>query len=289
MAAHGTARARTCPPQVRRTHCRPMTDAGNAGPMPGHAAADRRRVAVAIALAGALLAWGALNAWPFFADDAYISLRYAQRLLAGHGLTWNDGERVEGFSNLLWTLLCAGLGALGVDLVAAARALGITCTLATVALLARRFRGTWPGALAAPLFAATPALPVWTIGGLELPLVWLAVTGALLQVERAFARAWPPRALLGAGAWFAVADLTRPDAPLFAGVAALFVALAARRAGGTAAAARALGWLLLLPAATLLAQLAFRLAYYGDYVPNTARVKLGFSFELLGGGMRYLG
>ncbi|MGB3965886.1 MAG: hypothetical protein WBO45_04080, partial [Planctomycetota bacterium] len=58
---------------------------------------------------------------PFFSDDAFISLRYAQRLLAGDGLTWTDGEAVEGYSNLLWVLATAGLGALGVDLVTAAR------------------------------------------------------------------------------------------------------------------------------------------------------------------------
>ena len=44
---------------------------------------------------------------PFIADDALITLRYAERLLDGHGLTWNDGERVEGYSNLLWLQLTA--------------------------------------------------------------------------------------------------------------------------------------------------------------------------------------
>lgn len=38
---------------------------------------------------------------PFMADDAFISLRYAERLAAGNGLTWTDGERVEGYTNLL--------------------------------------------------------------------------------------------------------------------------------------------------------------------------------------------
>jgi hypothetical protein len=42
-------------------------------------------------------------------DDAYISLRYAQSLLDGHGLIWNAGERVEGYTNFLWTVLLAAI------------------------------------------------------------------------------------------------------------------------------------------------------------------------------------
>ena len=62
---------------------------------------------------------------PFFADDALISLRYAERFVQGLGLTWNDGERVEGYSNLAWVLATAALHALGMDLISAARVLGI--------------------------------------------------------------------------------------------------------------------------------------------------------------------
>src|SRR5918993_5205805 len=61
---------------------------------------------------------------PFLSDDALISLRYAKRLVEGHGLTWNAGERVEGYSNLLWVLCAAALNRLGVDLIDAVRVLG---------------------------------------------------------------------------------------------------------------------------------------------------------------------
>ena len=59
-----------------------------------------------------------------------ISLRYADRLQQGRGLTWTDGERVEGYSNLLWVLMTAGLGWLGLDLVLATRLLGVAGQLA---------------------------------------------------------------------------------------------------------------------------------------------------------------
>ena len=43
------------------------------------------------------------------ADDAMISMRYAWNLAHGSGLVWNPGERVEGITNLLMTLLMATL------------------------------------------------------------------------------------------------------------------------------------------------------------------------------------
>ena len=38
-------------------------------------------------------------------DDATISMRYAWKLAHASGLVWNHGERVEGYTNLLMTLL----------------------------------------------------------------------------------------------------------------------------------------------------------------------------------------
>ena len=37
-------------------------------------------------------------------DDAFISFRYARNLVRGHGLVFNPGEAVEGYTNFLWTL-----------------------------------------------------------------------------------------------------------------------------------------------------------------------------------------
>jgi arabinofuranosyltransferase len=40
-------------------------------------------------------------------DDAMISMRYAENLANGHGLVWNIGERVEGYTNPLMVLIMA--------------------------------------------------------------------------------------------------------------------------------------------------------------------------------------
>ena len=109
---------------------------------------------------------------PLFFDDAYISLRYAMRFLQGQGLTWTDGEAVEGYSNLLWVLGCAALGALGLDLVDAARVLGLLCALLAMAALLfafppRNWRGSLP-ALAGTMFIALAGpIAIWAIAGME--------------------------------------------------------------------------------------------------------------------------
>src|SRR3982751_6884282 len=41
-------------------------------------------------------------------DDANIFFVYARNIAGGHGFVFNvGGERVEGFTSLLWTLICA--------------------------------------------------------------------------------------------------------------------------------------------------------------------------------------
>ncbi|CAN5650269.1 MAG: hypothetical protein M3494_08935 [Actinomycetota bacterium] len=51
-------------------------------------------------------------------EDAFVPFRYARSPLAGDGLVFNPGgERVEGITNLLWTLALAGAsGASGMPL-----------------------------------------------------------------------------------------------------------------------------------------------------------------------------
>ena len=58
--------------------------------------------------------------------------------------------------------------------------------------------------------------------------------------------------------------------------------------GRDAATLRLAARIALLPALAVLAQLGFRLAYYGEWVPNTAFVKLGFGLVRLRHGLYYL-
>ncbi|TSA26567.1 MAG: tetratricopeptide repeat protein [Ignavibacteriales bacterium] len=45
----------------------------------------------------------------FIQDDAYTSLRYVKNILDGKGLVFNEGERVEGYTNFLWIMILSGI------------------------------------------------------------------------------------------------------------------------------------------------------------------------------------
>ncbi|MCL2825764.1 MAG: hypothetical protein FWD57_17365, partial [Polyangiaceae bacterium] len=61
----------------------------------------------------------------WIADDAFISFRYARNLVMGHGLVFNPGERVEGYTNFLWTMLMVPAVALDISVGATAVVLGL--------------------------------------------------------------------------------------------------------------------------------------------------------------------
>ena len=112
---------------------------------------------------------------PFVADDALIAYRYSARFLDGHGLTWNDGEFVEGYSTLLWVLLVAVGGLFQSNLLLVGWALGILANVATLIAIGWTFRRSTETAFIPVLcgfltltFSAGFAL--WGVGGLETPL-----------------------------------------------------------------------------------------------------------------------
>jgi arabinofuranosyltransferase len=230
-------------------------------------------VAILVVLLG--LALAGLRAW--MSDDAYISVRYARMLVAGHGLVFNPGEPVEGFTNLAWTLMLAlGLAA-GVPPAGWAIGLGLAAHTLAIGLLARaswRLGAPAPAVpIAALVVAITPAASTYATAGLEGGLLALCLTGWVLALERdltpGFA-AVPPAAQrrpagAAATAWLGLALLTRPDAGVFvaAHVAAYVVA------GRVALAMRSTAAL----AGLLVALTTWRLTTYGAWVPNTYLAK----------------
>lgn len=213
----------------------------------------------------------------YVTDDAYISMQYAFRFLHGEGLTWTSGAPpVEGYSNLLWVLSLAALGATGIDLTVATRILGITCTWLLLVLVAWRAWGR-PAVAAIGIAAlvGSGTIATWSVAGLEAPMV------ALLAVASAYAAA---AAAEGAPPWragvlLAALTLARVDGFLFAPVVAACVAT---RSPNVAVR------ILVLPVVALLAHTGFRWLYYGDVVPNVAHVKMEASRARYESGLRYV-
>ncbi|MCL2823006.1 MAG: hypothetical protein FWD57_03360 [Polyangiaceae bacterium] len=263
-------------------------------------------VIAATVIAGTVLAFHARFHLPFFMDDSFISLRYSQRLLDGKGLTWNDNEPVEGYSNLLWVLLCAAIGAFGVDLVDSARVVGHASAFAAIIAVATTF-GLWrteqrpqAATLLTPLFLAiSGCFGVWAVGGIETVLVAGCLSWGLACVFRIMCQEPPytPRrtSWILAGIPLALLCLTRGDGPLMAGCVGIgvLIALHTKGLGGRIwrprlGAILASVWLMLIPVSVSLAQLGFRLWYYGAWVPNTASAKVSFTADRFLLGCDYL-
>jgi hypothetical protein len=215
-------------------------------------------------------------------DDAFISLRYARALATGQGLTFNPGERVEGFTNFLWTVGLGALVRLHADPVVLLPWLSLLPALATIVAV-QRFGARW-GGLPSPVWslgAATlvAAHPFWlaeSVGGLETTFfVWVVFAAFARGVAELRGAARPG----GAAAGFAIATLVRPEGALLFGI---WMAWRGRR-GGRAGWWRDAGLYALL----VLPCVVFRAVYYHDWVPNTFHAKVGSSWAQVQRGVRY--
>jgi hypothetical protein len=229
-------------------------------------------------------------------DDAYISFNYTKNLLLGHGLVFNPGERVEGYTNFLWIMVLAPVFALAralqADLTTSAILTNIVIALldlALVYLIAQRLmRASWVAvALPILLCALDNSYQGYAMSGLENHLVLLGMLGAVALWQRPSAWRW-----LHTGLLLAVANLARPDAGLFAACFALAFGSDLLRKRGShgesrAARARLLGKTLLVWLALTGAWFLWRWSYYGLLLPNTFYLKVGDSFDALARGWEY--
>jgi arabinofuranosyltransferase len=227
----------------------------------------------------------------YVVDDAFISFRYARNLAEGLGLVFNPGERVEGYTNFLWTLLMTPSFLLGLDPLLYARILSVACAWVTLALLlryGRRFHGTEgaaPGTYIAPVLLAFQApFSVWLLAGMETHLFTLFVTAGILSFLEERREGSP-------GGWpllFVLASLTRPEGILFLGLAWLLAFAGMRRGAAEATAGRS-RLLLFLPFLLLFVPyLLWKIAYYGSPVPNTFHAKVGYGSGQILRGLTYM-
>jgi arabinofuranosyltransferase len=160
----------------------------------------------------------------FVTDDAYISFRYARNLALSGELVFNLGERVEGYTNFLWTVLLAIGIKLGLGPVMLSRFLGVAFAIGTLAVVVRMSlrlagegRSRWH--LVAPLvLASMGAFACWCAGGLETQLFTFLVTLGfdLVLGEVTVGKGW--RSAVA----FAFAAMTRPEGVLLFGLVGVF-------------------------------------------------------------------
>lgn len=228
-----------------------------------------------------ILCWNMWRVHWFTYDDAYISFRYAVNLVDGHGLVYNPGERIEGYTNFSWTLIVAAGLKLGIDPHVTVKVLGAGAAIATLVLVYRLSNRLQPFGLmpcvATWLLASSSTFSGYAVFGLETnAFAFLVVLGSSMmfeEVKREKAFPW-------SGLVFALAGLTRPEAPLFIGVPMLALG---KRFFSKQNIIRGL-----LFAGPLALHLVWRFSYYGEWTPATLSAKTGDFKQQYRGGRHYI-
>lgn len=229
----------------------------------------------------------------FYHDDAYISLRYVRQFLDGHGLVWNTGEYVQGYTNFLFVMLVALLGKLGIDLVVATRILSSLSLLGLIWLFwtqTTRIGGPENNhpLRVLPLILLLSASPLWlwTLGGLETIFLALLISiGFIAFLYALDATARTETYLFISGIAFTLAVLTRPDSGIFLATSGLTLLLnrPTRRW-------RTLLFFSLPSVLVLTPYLLWTWSYYGELVPNTFYAKAdSITLTKLYMGSKYIG
>ncbi|MCA8949281.1 MAG: hypothetical protein KDE27_07250 [Planctomycetes bacterium] len=236
---------------------------------------SRRVVFWATAAVAVAAAFGQAWALRWTCDDAFISLRYAEHFVQGHGLVFNldpNEAPVEGYTNFAWTMWLAfgmwlGFADRGIE--AWAAFWGGACHAGTVLLLAsiawRASGGRALVPIAACAFAAIHHAASLAPAGLETASFALLVT-ALLRFAfelRCVRDAWL------AGFVGVLLALSRPDGGLFVAIVGSFVLFDAVRRR----APRLLVGYVVPFLVTFVPYLVWRRLYYGYWVPNTFYAK----------------
>ena len=246
-----------------------------------------------------LLGWLTSVTW-FLCDDAFISFRYVRNLVEGHGLVFNPGEYVEGYTNFLWVLELAVIWSLlGIPPEQAAPVLSVVCTVGTLVVMlwwVYRLPGVshrgLVGWMALGLVCSSATVAVWTsAGGLATRqfTFLLVVAVAVLSVHGT--RRWGQ---LTASLSLGLAELTRPEGLLLGGLclggfAVCWMAREGRLRLAPLRHACARRNLAVMggPFALVVAgHYLWRYSYYGEWLPNTYYAK--YVTPWYDAGLRYL-
>jgi arabinofuranosyltransferase len=234
-----------------------------------------------ILVAGSLLhifagySHGDMSGHAWGSDDAYISYRYAQNLVEGHGLVYNPGERVEGYSNLLYTLMIALIFAFagGQSIYIFSVILNLLLTVIAFLIFCRYIQkhfGETAGMIAAILFAL--CLPIWAAvaSGMENTLVLLIQIVIFTTLERYMIGETRKDLILLSG-FCVISLMARADGFIFPALVILYLLLKGKKR-----AAIKIGLTLFIIA---VGYSIWRYSYYGDLLPNTFYAKVSGSLS----------
>jgi hypothetical protein len=218
--------------------------------------------------------------WDHITDDAYISFRYAERLLEGKGLTFNDGEKVEGFSNPLWIFILALSSKITtIEIPTLARILGfmfsnlvILFILLITKILFDKSKANLLLIFISSIIFFTPGFHVYSTGGLEVSLFSFLITSVTY-----FSISESKNHLIIAAILAGFLGICRPEGSLYI---LLWLILTYKFDKQNIFSYLSRIIIAIIPS---IIYVTFRLYYYGEILPNTAYAKPAGTYSYLFG------
>ncbi len=216
----------------------------------------------------------------FVQDDAFISFRYAYNLAEGKGLVWNAGERLEGYTNFLWTLLISGGMYIGIDPIIFSTLLGIiffaVSLIFTFKLGMIIFESPTVSLLTVILLGTNYTFFSFATGGMETQMqTALFVVGSYYCLHGVKLHSWSVRRLLSLSITMTLALLTRLDSAIMCVVILGVTLYHIQRDEQKLAEIIRKSAILMLPFTTIIATwFLWKWFYYGDIMPNTYYIKV---------------
>ncbi len=227
-------------------------------------------------------------------DDPYITFQYARNLVYGHGLVFNPGDRVEGYSNFVWLWVAAFFIATGWDdPLVPVQGVSILLAVGLMVWWCVGIGGRWRGSdgrrlgeapFAVILLAFSYPWSVWAWGGLETIQYSVCVFASAVWSARCIHRpgrftSWTLGGLL------ILTILSRPEGFLVLLFPAMALVYGLQRGKSMGALWKALVFF----GAVFVVYQLFRLVYFGTLVPNTVSAKVGGGlFSTIWNGSAYL-
>jgi len=266
---------------------------------------DTAKIAFPLAALLGVLFYYYCQSFSFIQDDSYITFRYVKNFTEGHGLVFNIGEYVEGYTCFLWVIILSLVKQLGFNFISASQTIGtissVLVILFTFFISSRIFPKIQNNVynvsfsiIAGILLASNGSFAYWAVSGMETGLFCFLVTAGiylyLKEIQNAQNTSIKYSSLL-----FLSATLTRPEGGLIFGITILhkiIITLKIKNDNSQNKFSLLLNkeniiWLGLYAIPALIF-MSWRYAYYGYLLPNTFYAKTGFSLQYFSTGFDYV-
>ncbi len=224
-------------------------------------------------------------------DDTYIGLRYSRNFANGSGLVYNQGERVEGYTNFSWIMLSSIPFVLNINPIIFIRFLSAISALYAiymVGVLARILANgrPWSAFIASFLFASIPFTMAEAAMGLETLFYTAIVLSALVRYLKENEDV--SKKGYYSGLILALCSLTRPETIAIVLFLVFIDIFQLRKSNCSRSKKQQILSRWLAYSVPVLSHLTFRSLYYGDIVPNTFYAKVGGGTNAFLRGLGYI-